>query len=99
LPAVQAAELIGTGSYGRAFVQFLDADGANKAREAIHGRMFAGSTVEAAFLQPQEFLDAIAPPEVPPQVPAAETPADVAPAAEAPAPVPEAAEAAPVLAE
>lgn len=57
-----------------------------QAREAIHGRMFAGSTVEATFMQPQQFLDAIAPPEAP----AAE-----APVAEAAAPAPETAAAAP----
>lgn len=57
-----------------------------QAREAIHGRMFAGSTVEAVFLQPQDFLDAIAPPEAPA---AAAAPAAEAAAAEAAAPMPE----------
>ncbi|KAL4419535.1 hypothetical protein ABPG77_005766 [Micractinium sp. CCAP 211/92] len=61
----QAAQLIGTDGYGKAFVQFLDVEGARKAREAIDGRMFAGSTVQATFMQPQQFMDAIAPPPVP----------------------------------
>ena len=148
----QAAERVGTGSYGKAFVQFLELDGAKKvglfrwwwgtegqqgrrvdgqvgtwvngqvgmwvdgwswgsagpgplcsflrpachpcrgalprchvpdswpriarpsapsaqAREAIDGRMFAGNTIEVAFLQPQEFMDAIVPPELPPLAP------------------------------
>ncbi|EFN57106.1 hypothetical protein CHLNCDRAFT_143928 [Chlorella variabilis] len=60
-----AAALMGTGSYGRAYVQFLDLEGSKQARAAIHGRMFAGSTVQAVFMQPQEFMDAIAPPPAP----------------------------------
>ena len=49
-----------------------------QAREAIHGRMFAGSTVEASFMQPQEFLDAIAPPQAPAPAPAPEAEAAAA---------------------
>lgn len=40
-----------------------------QAKEAIDGRMFAGNTIEVAFLQPQEFMDAIVPPELPPLAP------------------------------
>lgn len=61
----QAAELMGTSGYGSVFVQFLDLEGAVKARQAIHGRMFAGNTVEAVFLQPQQFMDAIVPAALP----------------------------------
>jgi hypothetical protein len=39
--------------------------GAVQARQAIHGRMFAGNTVEAVFLQPQQFMDAIVPAALP----------------------------------
>lgn len=37
-----------------------------QAREAINGRMFAGNTVEAAFMQAQDFIEAIQPPPAPP---------------------------------
>lgn len=40
------------------FVQFADAGGAQKAREAIHGRLFAGVTVQVAFISQQEFAAA-----------------------------------------
>ncbi|KAL4433887.1 hypothetical protein ABPG75_000328 [Micractinium tetrahymenae] len=93
----QAAQLMGSGVYGKAFVQFLDVEGARKAREAVSGRMFAGSTVEATFMQPQQFMDAIVPPPMPeaadPLAAAAAAVADplaaLAAAAAAPVPMPE----------
>jgi len=48
-PALAAA-LFGTQNYGKAYVQFRDAGGAAAAKEKIHGRMFAGSMVQANFL-------------------------------------------------
>ncbi|PSC69139.1 spindle assembly abnormal 6-like protein [Micractinium conductrix] len=56
----EAPALVGNGQYGKAFIQFLDPSGAAKARDAISGRMFAGSTVEARTMQPSEFIEAIA---------------------------------------
>jgi len=39
-------------------VQFADVEGARKAREAIHGRLFAGITVQVAFVSQHEFASA-----------------------------------------
>lgn len=49
-----------------------------QARAAIDGRMFAGSTVEAAFMQAQEFMEAITPPPTDPAAAAAALAAVVA---------------------
>lgn len=46
-PPGTAASLIGTGNYGKAFVQFADVASAQRAKDAISGRMFAGSIVQA----------------------------------------------------
>lgn len=73
-----------------------------QAREAVHGRMFAGSTVEASFMQPQAFMDAIVPPPTPlpaaPEAALAAQPAAV-PAADPAAAAAAGAEAAPLPAE
>jgi splicing factor U2AF subunit len=47
---------MGTDSYGKACVQFLEVEGARKAKEAIHGRLFAGQTVSVEHMQPQDFM-------------------------------------------
>lgn len=47
---------MGTANYGKAFVQFLEVEGARKAKEAIHGRLFAGQTVAVSHMQPQDFM-------------------------------------------
>ena len=39
----------------QAFVQFGDEDQAKVARDAIHGRLFAGVTVEVTFISAQDF--------------------------------------------
>lgn len=49
-------QLLGTDNYGKAFVQFLELEGAQKARAAIHGRLFAGQTVAVSHLQPEAFM-------------------------------------------
>jgi hypothetical protein len=41
-------------------VQFVDTSGAQKARDAIHGRMFAGNPVTAVYLTAQAYGVAIA---------------------------------------
>lgn len=41
-----AAAVINTGHYGKAYVQFADQEGARRAKDAIHGRLFAGSLVQ-----------------------------------------------------
>jgi hypothetical protein len=37
------------------FVAFGDVEAATRARTAIHGRLFAGITVQVAFVSQQEF--------------------------------------------
>lgn len=54
--SAQAAEVMGTEMYGKACVQFLEVEGAQKAREAIHGRLFAGQTVTVTCMQPHDFM-------------------------------------------
>jgi hypothetical protein len=44
----------------QAYVQFVDTSGAQKARDAIHGRMFAGNPVTAVYLTAQAYGVAIA---------------------------------------
>uniref|UniRef100_A0A383WCK0 RRM domain-containing protein n=1 Tax=Tetradesmus obliquus TaxID=3088 RepID=A0A383WCK0_TETOB len=55
-----ARHLFGTGNYGKAYVQFVDTAGAQKARDAIHGRMFAGNPVSAVYLTAQAYGVAMA---------------------------------------
>jgi splicing factor U2AF subunit len=54
-----AAAVLGTGPYGKAYVQFLEAEGARAARAAVDGRLFAGQRVAVAHMQAQEFMDAV----------------------------------------
>lgn len=54
-----SAQYMGSQHYGQAFIQFLDNESAIKAREAIHGRMFAGSTVQAVFVTAQSYATAV----------------------------------------
>lgn len=51
-------ELMGTESYGKVLVQYLELEGAKKAKEAVHGRLFAGANLEVTYMQPQAFIDA-----------------------------------------
>lgn len=53
-PSTSAA-VFNTGSFGKGFVHFKDVSGAIKAREAIHGRLFAGITVQALFVDEDAF--------------------------------------------
>ena len=53
---LKPTQVLGSGNYGRAFVQFLELEGAIKAREAIQGRMFSGQTVAVGFMQPEKFM-------------------------------------------
>lgn len=39
----------------QAFVQFNEPSAATRARAAINGRLFAGSTVQVAFIEEAEF--------------------------------------------
>lgn len=50
-----AAQVLGSGMYGKACVQFLEVEGAQKARAAIAGRLFAGNTVSVEHMQPESF--------------------------------------------
>jgi RNA recognition motif-containing protein len=40
-------------SVAQAFVQFADVESAKKAKDAIHGRLFAGETLQVHFVTPQ----------------------------------------------
>ncbi|KAK9860324.1 hypothetical protein WJX84_002429 [Apatococcus fuscideae] len=57
LPA-QAPALFGTSNFGKGFVKFADEVGAQQAKNAIHGRLFAGETVQVIFVAP-EFFEAL----------------------------------------
>ena len=39
----------------QAFAQFANPTGAQAAKDAIHGRLFAGSTVEVGYITTQQF--------------------------------------------
>ena len=39
----------------QAFAQFANAMSAQAAKDAIHGRLFAGSTVEVSYITAQQF--------------------------------------------
>ena len=41
----------------QAFVEFADTMGCKGAKEAIHGRMFAGETINANYIAAQYFPD------------------------------------------
>lgn len=56
-PSTSAA-VFNTGNFGKGFVHFADAGGAVKAREAIHGRLFAGITVQALFVDEDAYATA-----------------------------------------
>lgn len=55
----QAGELIGTGPYGKVYVQYLDAEGAKAAKAAVAGRLFAGQTVTVRHMQAKDFMTAV----------------------------------------
>lgn len=57
----QSSKLLGTESYGKAFVQYLDTESSIKAKDAIDGRFFAGQQLRVSCMSPQAFLDAIQP--------------------------------------
>lgn len=42
---------------GKAFVQFLDAESASKARDIIDGRLFDGRTLHATYMLAQDYVD------------------------------------------
>jgi hypothetical protein len=46
----------------QAFVQFAHAIGCAGAKKAIHGRMFAGATVQATYVSAEAFAAAAGPP-------------------------------------
>ncbi|KAL4545959.1 hypothetical protein Ndes2526B_g05081 [Nannochloris sp. 'desiccata'] len=49
----------GEGNYGRVFVQYLEVDSAQKAREMVDGRLFSGQTVRVRHMQADAFMDAV----------------------------------------
>jgi len=49
-------QLINTGNYGKALVLFHDVMSAVKARDAIHGRMFAGRPIQVSYITPDAFV-------------------------------------------
>ncbi|KAK9843828.1 hypothetical protein WJX81_008039 [Elliptochloris bilobata] len=57
-----AAAVFGMGNIGKAFVQFAHAIGCAGAKKAIHGRMFAGATVQANYVSAEAFAAAAGPP-------------------------------------
>ncbi|PNW71153.1 hypothetical protein CHLRE_16g695450v5 [Chlamydomonas reinhardtii] len=50
-----AGGFMGIGHYGKAYVSFRDPLAAQRAHAAIHGRLFAGSTVRAAHITAEQF--------------------------------------------
>ncbi|KAG2441448.1 hypothetical protein HXX76_003071 [Chlamydomonas incerta] len=55
-PLLRAAGgFMGTGHFGKAFVSFRDPLAAQRAHAAIHGRLFAGSTVRAAHISAEQY--------------------------------------------
>lgn len=40
---------------GKVIIEFTEADGAVKARNALNGRRFAGRTVAATFVSPEDY--------------------------------------------
>ncbi|KXZ48038.1 hypothetical protein GPECTOR_31g402 [Gonium pectorale] len=46
---------MGTANYGKAYLSFRDAASAQRARDTIHGRLFAGSTVTVRFIDQAEY--------------------------------------------
>ncbi|GLC45602.1 hypothetical protein PLESTB_001784400 [Pleodorina starrii] len=51
-------DFMGTGDYGKAFVSFRDVSSAQRAHAAIHGRLFAGSTVLVQYVTEEDFAAA-----------------------------------------
>ncbi|GAX82294.1 hypothetical protein CEUSTIGMA_g9723.t1 [Chlamydomonas eustigma] len=49
-------QLMNTGNYGKALVLFHDVMSAVKARDAIHGRMFAGRPIQVSYITPDAFV-------------------------------------------
>ncbi|KAK9785344.1 hypothetical protein WJX73_004716 [Symbiochloris irregularis] len=58
-PAASAA-VFGQQNYGKAYVSFADAGSAAKAKDAVHGRLFAGITVVVTYLSAEQFAIACA---------------------------------------
>ncbi|MEW5299803.1 MAG: hypothetical protein WDW36_002780 [Sanguina aurantia] len=50
-----SAQFMGVGNYGRAYVQFKAPESATLAKDAIHGRMFAGAVVQISYLSDLAF--------------------------------------------
>ena len=51
-----AADMLLTAeTFLQAFAQFANPAGAQAAKDAIHGRLFAGSTVEVGYITMQQF--------------------------------------------
>ncbi|KIZ01571.1 Splicing factor U2af large subunit B [Monoraphidium neglectum] len=50
-----SASLMYSGPYGKAYVEFEGPEGAQAAKDAIHGRVFAGNLVQAVFITPEAF--------------------------------------------
>lgn len=53
---MRVAELFGQDHYGQAYVQFIDAVAASKARTALHGRLFDSRALEVHFIHPTHYL-------------------------------------------
>jgi len=47
------------GNYGKVFVQYLEVESAQKAKEMVDGRLFSGQTVKVSHLQADAFMDAV----------------------------------------
>ena len=58
-PAETAHELMGTGVYGKVFVQYLEVESAQKAKAAVDGRLFSGVTVRVEHMQADAFMEAV----------------------------------------
>jgi hypothetical protein len=55
----QVAEVFGTGSFGKVFVQYLEEGAGKAAKEAVDGRLFDGRTLAVTYLHAAEFIEAV----------------------------------------
>ena len=54
-----SAQLINTGNYGKAFLLLRDAVSAQLAKDTIHGRTFAGRTIQVTYISPEAFAQVV----------------------------------------
>jgi splicing factor U2AF 65 kDa subunit len=48
-----------SGNFGKVFVQYLEVESAQKAKESVDGRLFSGQTVRVSHMQAEAFMKAV----------------------------------------